>query len=87
MAFLGILLLTIANSGFWTDARDPEGTRCRAVEQYLKKEAPHKHLVFILNKVDLVPTRVAVSVYCSFSFLPPCPKAFVRVLLCFNAST
>ena len=36
------------------------GTRCRAVEQYLKKEAPHKHLIFILNKCDLVPTWVAV---------------------------
>ncbi|KAI1751803.1 nucleolar GTP-binding protein 2 [Xylaria castorea] len=43
------------------DARNPEGTRCRAVEQYLKKEAPHKHLVFILNKVDLIPTSVAAS--------------------------
>jgi nuclear GTP-binding protein len=35
------------------DARDPLGTRCRAVEKYLKEEAPHKHLVFILNKVCL----------------------------------
>ncbi|KAI0905658.1 nucleolar GTP-binding protein 2 [Ustulina deusta] len=43
------------------DARNPEGTRCRAVEQYLKKEAPHKHLVFVLNKVDLVPTKVAAA--------------------------
>ncbi|KAI1818283.1 NGP1NT domain-containing protein [Poronia punctata] len=43
------------------DARNPEGTRCRAVEQYLKKEAPHKHLVFILNKVDLIPTSVAAQ--------------------------
>ncbi|KAI1127418.1 nucleolar GTP-binding protein 2 [Nemania abortiva] len=43
------------------DARNPEGTRCRAVEQYLKKEAPHKHLIFILNKCDLVPTSVAAA--------------------------
>ena len=43
------------------DARDPLGTRCRAVEKYLKEEAAHKHLVFILNKCDLVPTGVAVS--------------------------
>ncbi|TID22945.1 nucleolar gtp-binding 2 protein [Venturia nashicola] len=41
------------------DARDPLGTRCRAIEKYLKEEAPHKHLVFILNKCDLVPTAVA----------------------------
>lgn len=43
------------------DARDPEGTRCRSVEKYMKEEAPHKHLVFILNKCDLVPTKVCVS--------------------------
>lgn len=43
------------------DARDPEGTRCRSVEKYIATEAPHKHLVFILNKVDLVPSKVAVS--------------------------
>jgi len=33
------------------DARDPLGTRCTSVEEYLRKEAPHKHLVFVLNKV------------------------------------
>jgi len=43
------------------DARDPLGTRCRAVEEYIRKEAPHKHLIFVLNKVDLVPNGVAVS--------------------------
>ena len=43
------------------DARDPLGTRCRSVEKYLREEAPHKHLLFVLNKVDLVPSRVAVS--------------------------
>uniref|UniRef100_A0A1B6E5S6 Nucleolar GTP-binding protein 2 n=1 Tax=Clastoptera arizonana TaxID=38151 RepID=A0A1B6E5S6_9HEMI len=40
------------------DVRDPQGTRCRQVENFLKKEKPHKHLVFVLNKVDLVPTWV-----------------------------
>ena len=43
------------------DARDPLGTRCRSVEKYIREEAPHKHLIFILNKCDLVPTGVAVS--------------------------
>lgn len=43
------------------DARDPEGTRCRSVEKYIREEAPHKHLVFVLNKCDLVPTKVCVS--------------------------
>lgn len=43
------------------DARDPVGTRCKSVEKYLKEEAPHKHLIFVLNKCDLIPTSVAVS--------------------------
>ncbi|KAI9766611.1 MAG: GTPase required for pre-60S ribosomal subunit nuclear export and maturation [Geoglossum simile] len=43
------------------DARDPLGTRCRSVEKYIKEEAPHKHLIFVLNKCDLVPTSVAAS--------------------------
>lgn len=47
------------------DARDPEGTRCRSVEKYIREEAPHKHLVFVLNKCDLVPTSIAVSVFLS----------------------
>ena len=50
------------------DARDPLGTRCRSVEKYIKEEAPHKHLIFVLNKCDLVPTGVAVS-----------PKNFLRI--------
>lgn len=43
------------------DARDPLGTRCRSVEKYIREEAPHKHLLFVLNKCDLIPTSVAVS--------------------------
>ena len=43
------------------DARDPFGTRCRSVEKYIREEAPHKKLIFVLNKCDLVPTGVAVS--------------------------
>ncbi|KFA65598.1 hypothetical protein S40285_04312 [Stachybotrys chlorohalonatus IBT 40285] len=43
------------------DARDPIGTRCKSVEKYLKEEAPHKHLIFVLNKCDLVPTSVAAA--------------------------
>ena len=50
------------------DARDPLGTRCRSVEKYIREEAPHKHLIFVLNKCDLVPTGVAVS----SSFSIPC---------------
>ncbi|KAF3386756.1 hypothetical protein F1880_000759 [Penicillium rolfsii] len=43
------------------DARDPVGTRCRSVEKYIREEAPHKHLIFVLNKTDLVPTGVAAA--------------------------
>lgn len=43
------------------DARDPLGTRCKPVVEYLRKEKAHKHLVYVLNKVDLVPTWVTVS--------------------------
>ncbi|XP_074832427.1 nucleolar GTP-binding protein 2 isoform X1 [Carettochelys insculpta] len=38
------------------DARDPIGTRSPHVESYLKKEKSWKHLIFVLNKCDLVPT-------------------------------
>lgn len=40
------------------DARDPLGTRSSYIENFLRTEKPHKHLIFILNKVDLVPTWV-----------------------------
>ncbi|CAR28265.1 ZYRO0D17666p [Zygosaccharomyces rouxii] len=42
------------------DARDPLGTRCKSVEDYMSKETPHKHLMYVLNKCDLVPTWVAL---------------------------
>lgn len=40
------------------DGRDPMGTRSPYLEKFLKTEKPHKHLIFILNKVDLVPTWI-----------------------------
>ena len=40
------------------DARDPLGTRSRHVEEHLRKDARHKHLIFVLNKCDLVPVWV-----------------------------
>ena len=62
------------------DARDPLGTRCRSVEKYIHDEAPHKHLLFLLNKCDLVPTSVAVRLSPLFllqhipsAHPPPCP--------------
>lgn len=37
------------------------GTRSKMVESFIRKERGHKHLVFLLNKCDLVPTWVTVS--------------------------
>jgi nuclear GTP-binding protein len=40
------------------DARDVPGTRCYHLENHIKKNAKHKHLVLIINKCDLVPSWV-----------------------------
>ncbi|KAG8364958.1 hypothetical protein BUALT_Bualt18G0052700 [Buddleja alternifolia] len=37
------------------DARDPQGTRCYHLERHLKEHCKHKHMIFLLNKCDLVP--------------------------------
>lgn len=79
------------------DARDPLGTRCETVEKYIRDECSHKHLIFVLNKCDLVPTWVAVRFPPLFPFLLTsrlcgdnlllisllsfAPKIFVRVVL------
>ena len=36
------------------DARDPMGTRCKHLESHLKHNHRQKHLIFVLNKCDLV---------------------------------
>jgi len=41
------------------DARNVPGTRCNMIERHITKNASHKHLVFVLNKIDLVPNWVA----------------------------
>jgi nuclear GTP-binding protein len=41
------------------DARNVPGTRCTMIEKHIAKNAAHKHLVFVLNKIDLVPNWVA----------------------------
>ncbi|CAE7243627.1 Gnl2 [Symbiodinium pilosum] len=43
---------------FVLDARDPMGTRCQQLERELRKSRQHKHIVLLVNKVDLVPTWV-----------------------------
>lgn len=62
------------------DARDPLGTRCRSVEKYLREEAPHKHLIFVLNKTDLIPTSVAVSPCLLYSSYIPQPLLHLSIL-------
>ena len=52
------------------DARDPLGTRCKPVVEFLRKEKAHKQLIYVLNKVDLVPTWVTVSLLFVISFFP-----------------
>lgn len=62
------------------DARDPIGTRCRSVEKYLREEAPHKHLIFVLNKCDLVPTSVAVSLVLFLFSVPVLAFLFLSIV-------
>lgn len=63
------------------DARDPLGTLCQSAIDYIKKEKSHKQVVYLINKVDLVPGWVTVGVFplslFPFShrtFLSSCPK-------------
>ncbi|EIN14264.1 NGP1NT-domain-containing protein [Punctularia strigosozonata HHB-11173 SS5] len=37
------------------DARDPLGTMCESVLEYIRKEKAHKQVVLVINKCDLVP--------------------------------
>lgn len=46
------------------DARDPIGTMCNSVLDYIRKEKAHKQTVLIINKCDLVPSWVTVSFNC-----------------------
>ena len=42
------------------DARDPMGTTCESILEYVKKEKAHKQVVLVINKCDLVPNWVTV---------------------------
>lgn len=43
------------------DARDPLGCRCRNLEKRFIERNPENKIILILNKIDLVPTDVAVK--------------------------
>ncbi|KAG6849554.1 hypothetical protein H0H93_007502 [Arthromyces matolae] len=43
------------------DARDPLGTMCDSVIEYIRKEKSHKQIVLVINKCDLVPNWVTVA--------------------------
>ncbi|XP_050363604.1 guanine nucleotide-binding protein-like NSN1 [Argentina anserina] len=47
------------------DARDPLGTRCVDMEKMVRKSDPNKHLVLLLNKIDLIP-REAVEKWLTY---------------------
>lgn len=58
------------------DARDPLGTLCQSVIDFVKKEKSHKQVVYLINKVDLVPGWVTVSVF-PFSLFPFSDRTFL----------
>lgn len=65
------------------DARDPQGTRCYHLEKHLKENCKHKHMVFLLNKCDLIPAwatkgwlRVLSKEYPTLAFHASINKSF-----------
>jgi len=53
------------------DARDPEGTRSKHIEEYMKKEKSFKQLIFVLNKCDLTPNWVTAGWVATLSKICP----------------
>ncbi|OII71787.1 YjeQ GTPase [Cryptosporidium ubiquitum] len=53
------------------DSRDPEGTRCKYLEEYISKECKHKYILFVLNKVDLIPKWVVSKWIALFGSIRP----------------
>ena len=43
------------------DARDPQGTRCAEVEQFIRKSGTEKRIILLLNKIDLVPKSIVLQ--------------------------
>lgn len=52
------------------DARDPLGTMCESVLEFVKKEKSHKQVVLVINKCDLVPNWVTVrTLHIQYTFI------------------
>ena len=58
----GELYKVIDSSDVALHARDPLRTLCKPVLGYMRKEKAHKQIVLIINKRDLVPNWVTVSI-------------------------
>ena len=43
------------------DAWDPLGTKCEHAENAIKAKSKFKHIVYILNKTDLVPSSISAA--------------------------
>lgn len=56
------------------DARDPIGTMCKSVLDFIRKEKAHKQVVLIINKCDLVPSWVTVSSSYRLFYRPSVPR-------------
>ena len=69
------------------DARDPLGTRSRHVEDHLRKDARHKHLIFVLNKCDLVPVWVRIGTHTSTFFFFFLKKTLLLTNYVFHTDT
>lgn len=66
------------------DARDPLGTMCDSVLEYIKKEKSHKQVVLVINKCDLVPNWVTVWAFFWVSFNSKCSRVYLLRLDIFN---
>lgn len=52
------------------DARDPQGTRCPAVEQQILQLDPNKKIIIVLNKIGtIISTFISSFCACSHSRL------------------
>lgn len=73
------------------DARDPLGTLCKSVLDYMRKEKAHKQIVLIINKCDLVPNWVTVSIVSTTHLIiPPSSQGSTQFLTsesCYDRGT